>query len=495
MRLFGYAPKHGAAAGDTMPFFHNGIWHLFFSQPPVGAWEYVERARVSTAYLRSGDLVEWEIMPDAFGPGEHGECDGDGIWTGSVIEHEGVFHFFYTGYNRQSTSPQSICKATGTDLVTWKKSASNPLILPDQRWYETVDWRDPYVYRDDAARCFRMLISARLKSGPQFRRGCIATARSTDLEDWEVGPPLASSMLTHCPECPELFRLGNWWYLVESRYSERMQTVYRVAPTPDGPWESRKLDSLDGRRFYAAKSASDGERRVSFAWIPYRKFNIPENNWVWGGQLGSPRELVSLPDGTLTCRLPPEVGASYTEPVRYNLQPRLGDWTDGPCPSCHATGSFGYAFLAGPAHEDMLLDVEIETSPNTEAAGILIEPQGGTDLEAGFTLAIEPMKERVVFDRWPAAMDPLWDNLVLTERHGIRVSQEIDNPLVERPLAFTPENGRYRVQILRSGSAIECFVAGQVVASYRVYDMSSADTWGLFVQEGTATFRHLEFRK
>ena len=60
-------------------------------------------------------------MPDAFGPGEHGECDGDGIWTGSVIEHEGIFHFFYTGYNRQSTSPQTICKATSKDMKIWDK--------------------------------------------------------------------------------------------------------------------------------------------------------------------------------------------------------------------------------------------------------------------------------------------------------------------------------------------------------------------------------------
>ena len=105
------------------------------------------------------------------------------------------------------------------------------------------------------------------------------------------------------------------------------------------------------------------------------------------------------------------------------------------------------------------------------------------------------MKERVVFDRWPAAMDPLWDSLVLNERHGIEVSQEIDSPLVERPLAFTPEDGRYRVQILRNGSAIECFVAGQVVASFRVYDISNTDAWGLFVQEGAATFHDLKFRK
>ena len=495
MRLFGYAPERGAAAGDTMPFFHDGTWHLFFSQPPVGAWEYVERARVSTAYLRSDDLVNWEVMPDAFGPGEHGECDGDGIWTGSVIEHNGVFHFFYTGYSRRSASQQTICKATSTDLSNWKKSGANPLISPDPRLYETVDWRDPFVYRDDEAGCFKMLISARLKDGPEFRRGCVAVATSGDLENWDVGPPLASAMLTHCPECPEVFQLGEWHYLVESRYSERMQTVYRVAKYPDGPWESRKLDSLDGRRFYAAKSASDGDRRFSFAWIPFRKHHGAKNNWVWGGELGSPRELVSLPDGTLTCRLPPEVDRSYAVPLEHELCPVHGDWNRESNPRCDAAGTYAFAFLNGPGRDDVLLDVTIQPASNCEAVGILIEPQGGNHLESGYSLAIEPMKERVVLDRWPTAMDPLWDSLVLNERHGIYVGLEIDSPLVERPLAFTPEDGCYRVRVLRKGSAIECFVADQVVASFRMYDISNSEAWGLFVQEGSATFRDLSFRR
>ena len=434
-------------------------------------------------------------MPDAFGPGEHGDCDGDGIWTGSVINHNDAFHFFYTGYNRQSASPQTICKATSTDMANWQKSESNPLISPDSRWYETVDWRDPFVYWDDTAKCFRMLISARLKSGPQFRRGCIAVATSDNLDNWEVGPPLASSMLTHCPECPEIFRLGDWWYLVESRYSERMQTVYRVARSPKGPWESRRLDSLDGRRFYAAKSASDGNRRVCFAWIPFRKHHGARNSWVWGGELGSPREFVSLPDGTLTCRLLPEVDDSYASVVPHKLRPALGDWSDGAHTRCKVTGSFGYALVHGPGRDDVFLDVVIEPAAGTEAVGILIEPRGGDNLDGGYSLGIEPMKERVVFDRWPAAMDPLWDSLVLKERHGIEVSQEIESPLVERPLAFTPEDGRYRVQILRNGSAVECFVAGQVVASYRLYDHSKSDAWGLFVQEGSAGFHNLTFRK
>jgi beta-fructofuranosidase len=434
-------------------------------------------------------------MPDAFGPGSHGDCDGDGIWTGSVIEYEGVFHFFYTGYNRQSASPQTICKAISTDMRVWEKSGKNPLISPDSQWYETVDWRDPYVYRDEEEGCFKMLISARLKEGPQFRRGCIAVATSTDLENWVVQPPMVSSMLTHCPECPEIFKLGDWWYLVESRYSERMQTVYRVATSPDGPWESRKLDSLDGRRFYAAKSTSDGERRFSFAWIPFRKHHDPKRSWVWGGELGSPRELKSLADGTLVSQLPKEVNDSYATVVDCTVNPILGDWCIGDSLSCDAIGSYAYALLSGPNRDDVLLDVIIEPAENTEAVGVLIEPRGGDHLDSGYSLVLEPMKERVIFDRWPAAMDPLWDSLVLNERHGIEVALEIDNPLVERPLAFKPKDNRYRVQILRNGSAIECFVAEQVVASFRIYDISNTDAWGLFVQEGAATFHHLTFKK
>ena len=380
-------------------------------------------------------------------------------------------------------------------MKTWDKLGDNPLILPDPRWYETVDWRDPFVYRDEDAGCFKMLISARLKDGPQFRRGCIAVATSDDLDNWEVGPPLVSSMLTHCPECPEIFKLGDWWYLVESRYSERMQTLYRVAKSPEGPWESRKLDSLDGRRFYAAKSASDGDRRFSFAWIPFRKHHEAKNNWVWGGELGSPRELVSLPDGTLISRLPQEVDDSYASPVEHELRPMLGEWKMGDTPHCDATGAYAFAFLDGPGRDDVLLDVVIEPGANTEAVGVLIEPKGGDELESGYCLSIEPMKERVLFDRWPDAMDPLWDSLVLNERHNIEVRQEIDSPLVERPLAFTPEDGRYRVQILRKGQRLNASWPGGSSPHSGFTTMSDTDAWGLFVQEGAATFHDLTFRK
>ena len=189
----------------------------------------------------------------------------------------------------------------------------------------------------------------------------------------------------------------------------------------------------------------------------------------------------------------PEVAASYTDPVAHEFDARLGDWQVGDGIACDATGTWAHAFLRGPGRDDVLFEAVIEPGARTEAVGVLIEPRGGDNLDSGYVLAIEPMKCRVLFDRWPAAMDPLWDSLVLRERHGIEVSPEIESPLVERPLAFAPEDGRYRVQLLRRGSAVECFVAEQVVASFRVYETSDT-AWGLFVQEGTARFHGAAFR-
>ena len=167
---------------------------------------------------------------------------------------------------------------------------------------------------------------------------------------------------------------------------------------------------------------------MTFAWIPYRKHHEPQGDWVWGGQLGSPRELIAQKDGTLTVRLVPEVAASYKTSVAYNLNAQLGNWQqDGQDVTSDATGSYSYCYLTGLPREEVMLDTTIEISSGTQAVGVLLEPEG-EELSSGYYLAIEPLKERVVFDKWPVTMDPLWDSLVLTERHGISTRQEIDTP-------------------------------------------------------------------
>ena len=120
-------------------------------------------------------------------------------------------------------------------------------------------------------------------------------------------------------------------------------------------------------------------------------------------------------------RLVPEVDASYSVPVSHSFDPQLGNWNENADEiRCDATGTYAFTFLRGPGRDDVIFDVEIEPTSRTETVGILIGPQG-SDLETGYFLRIEPMKEQVVLDRWPTNMDPHWEGFVLNERHGIEV--------------------------------------------------------------------------
>ena len=147
---------------------------------------------------------------------------------------------------------------------TGKRTRDNPVLVADASRYEPADWRDPFGYYDDDNGRYTMLIAARLKKGLKDRRGCVAVAYSDDLDSWELGETLWAPQQAHCMECPETFSLGGYNYLVFSRYSGDAKTLYRVAK-PGGAWQARPLDALDGSKFYAAKSASDGERRITFA--------------------------------------------------------------------------------------------------------------------------------------------------------------------------------------------------------------------------------------
>jgi beta-fructofuranosidase len=485
--MFGYRPKIGTA-GDTMPFYWNGEWHIFFLATPENVWTVPGRAACRLGHIVSKDLVEWAELPDALEPGPEGSVDGNGIWTGSLIERNGCFYFFYTGYNHNAKYQQTICRAFSDDLISWTKDPDNPLLKSDETWYEPADWRDPFVYYDEDKGVYTMLIAARELSGPVDRRGCIAVAYSDDLNNWTIERPLWTPRQAHVMECPEYFTLGDSLYLVFSRYSGDAKTLYRVA-TPDGPWEARPLDSLDGSKFYAAKSAGDGNRRFTFAWIPQRKYDSTKEEFIWGGQFGSPREMTSLPDGTLTCRLPEEILKSYSKPQDFEFIPGFGQWHK--CDDelqCDARGTYGFGHLK-TVRADLMLELELVCVSNTMMAGILLEPEA--NMSQGHMLIIEPGRQRVSIRRWPVKWEPWWQNLTVgSPTLGPDMEREA---LVGQWLPSRPNDDKYQVRILRNGQLVECYVNDQVALTYRIYEQVE-NIFGCFVDQGVASFYRIAIR-
>src|SRR4051794_8764775 len=177
-------------------------YHMFFLQAPRALGDPDLRHRHATiGHAVSSDLSSWTVLPDALAPGVSGAWDDVATWTGSVIEHDGVWYMFYTGTSSaEDGRVQRIGLATSVDLATWTKYPGNPVMIADARWYEAVDplakgelaWRDPWVFRDPHGSGFHALATARSSSGPTHERGVIGHATSDDLVSWTIAPPLSS---------------------------------------------------------------------------------------------------------------------------------------------------------------------------------------------------------------------------------------------------------------------------------------------------------------
>ena len=182
----------------------DDTYHLFFLYASRALHDPDRRhLRAAIGHATSTDLVNWEQVPDALVHGDAGEFDQTATWTGSVIKGpEGDWFMFYTGTTQTPDGPliQQVGLATSTDLIHWVKDPRNPLVQADSRWYETLGgaapwtdehWRDPFVLADPGGNGWHLLITARANTGPYDDRGVIGHARSADLRNWDVQPPLS----------------------------------------------------------------------------------------------------------------------------------------------------------------------------------------------------------------------------------------------------------------------------------------------------------------
>lgn len=212
-------------------------YHIFYLQALRSLRD--ERLRhwhVSIGHALSQDLMDWQILPDALGPsvGDEEAFDSFTTWTGSIIQSKGEWYLFYTGSNKaEKGSIQRIGLATSSDLISWEKHPSNPLIETDARWYELLDlelwheqaWRDPWVFWHEGA--FHALITGRANQGPSDGRGVIAQARSFDLIQWDVLPPLTEPGDFGQMEVPQLIAINDGYYLLFSCGTEMLSTQGR----------------------------------------------------------------------------------------------------------------------------------------------------------------------------------------------------------------------------------------------------------------------------
>lgn len=180
-------------------------YHLYYLKAPRALGEPSQRhTKAVIGHATSYDLVDWQVHPDALLPSPRG-WDDLALWTGSVVRgDDGVWRMFYTALTTSrghAVRDQQLGVVESADLMTWHRALDRPVLVPDGRWYQTLDeepsasetWRDPFVFRDPDGAGWHMLVTARLKDRPRYDDGVLAHARSTDLHTWEVGPPVSGA--------------------------------------------------------------------------------------------------------------------------------------------------------------------------------------------------------------------------------------------------------------------------------------------------------------
>jgi len=461
-----YKPADGFV-GDVIPFYWDGVYHAFYLKAPLPPMRDGAN-HTPYAHLASRDLAHWEELPLAIEPGPPDAPDSVSCFTGALIERDGTFYLFYTGFPGEG-KPQTVCLATSADLINWKKDPRNPIIKADSRWYEAVDWRDPFPFWNEETGEYWMLLAAREKDGPDNRRGCIALMTSADLRSWEVKPPFWSPRLYYTHECPDLFPWDDYWVLVYSTFSERNVTHYRLSKSLAGPWLAPENDTFDGRAFYAAKTAGDGRRRYVFGWNPTREEECDEGDWQWAGHMVA-HEIRELNADGFTVAPPAAQSKLFAQDCALHFKSEIGDWRVASAVYTAEAGDGFAACTLGAMPEPAMIEAQITAQVGTRGCGLLLRCDA--DLERYYQIRWEPGRGRVLVDRWP--------------RPG-------DEPfMLERAIPGANAD-QLRLQVFVEGTVLVLYINDALALNCRMYNHAGGQL-GLFVSEGAAAFDHVTLR-
>lgn len=382
-RLF-YQPS-GTWFGDCMPFYENGQFHLFHQRDTRNPGVFGEPFGWSLA--RTSNFIDYEDLGEVI-PGGGDDAQDQFIYAGSVFRGADAYYAFYTGYNRtfadQGRPAQALMIATSTDLLHWTKT-DRAVVLPEPG-YDPNHWRDPFLFFDRGRQRYVLILGARKIQGQKVLTGRTVYFTSSDLQEWEFRGDFWAPDLYTMHEMPDLFQLGDYWYLLTTDYNDACKTVYRMSRSLEGPWAAPPDDAFDGRAYYAARSAADGEHRYLFGWVPTKENDDDTGAWQWGGTL-LVHELVQRADGTLGVALPGTVRAAL-----INSTPLQ----EGPIQLSRADG-LAETVLSPQLEPEVSVTATIRFSAGTRKISLRLRENPETG--EGYQFSLHPSCHQVRFDR------------------------------------------------------------------------------------------------
>lgn len=302
----------------------NNRYHLFYQYNPDGAYH----ANMHWGHAVSDDLIHWEDLPVAIAPTPN-SVDAGGIFSGSIVNHDGTPKMFYTGVNPDH-SIQTQCLATGDDdLVSWEKYAHNPIIAaPPDSMEQIRDFRDPFVWREDDT--WYMVVGSRIEGVG----GAALLYRSQNLTAWEYLNPLLVGDLARNGvmwECPNFFPLGDKRVLIISSHIGYTtgKVIYFVGEYKNFRFTPEVEGILDAGFYYAPLSHLDNQnRRILYGWLREARSVEQQKSAGWSGVQAIPRILTLDSKNRLLMNPAPELEKIRQEHHQFSA----GNITENPLP-------------------------------------------------------------------------------------------------------------------------------------------------------------------
>nr|WP_300864311.1 family 43 glycosylhydrolase [uncultured Acetatifactor sp.] len=470
-----YLPKDGVC-GDFIPYYNGKrkCYELYYLHDYRGC--HGEREGTPWKRITTTDMVhfteEGEVLPKGDQWSQDMFC-----YTGCVVEHDNRYHIYYTGHNyhfpEEGRHMEAVMHAVSADGVTWEKQPQDTFFAPDDRAeIERDDWRDPFVFYQEEEQKWWMLLCTRKKEGPSRRRGATGLLTSDDLVHWNYEGSYWDPHMCWCPECPELFSWGEYWYFIYSTFceTEGLQTYYRISRSPRGPWKNPGDNCFDGRAFYAGKTASDGKERYIFGWNPTKTGDVDEGIWQWGGNL-IVHKLRQEADGKLSVSMPEKIWEVCPEETNVSLRPLRGSYEEREdgfvLEEPSGTGSILVSGISGTC----IIAFDILFSRGTDSGGIMVKARG--EGAEGYYLRLEPGRNRFLFDR-----EPCYPH---------------EKAEIQRFVGIAAESW-HSVKVILDGTCLLAYLDDKYALSARMYDFDS-DKMLFFVNDGQARVRNLKVRE
>ena len=458
--------------GDPMPFYDakNSEFKVLYLQDYANNKAYCFHPYWG---LKTKDCSSYESLGEILSAGSNDFQQDAALGTGCCFynEADGLYYIYYTGENGKCTNRQVVMRATSPDFKTWTRDNLWQLNGPEYG-YNGFDFRDPQIFKGDDGK-FHMVIATRPQAGGN---GIFAEFVSADMKNWESAGSFPMVWDRFC-ECPDVFKMGDWWYLV---YSESFKTSWsrKVKYMMADSWENLKKcfndpganwpkdgreGVLDSRAFYAGKTASNGTDRYIWGWCPYRpvddidvrNINVGAgdgNEPKWGGALVC-HKVLQHEDGTLTLTAVPSLNNKYNKPQTVREMESKG-YANG-----KLTGEGAYVLYNRLGYHNHM-SFTVKTAGNTDKFGVSLFR--GSDSKKYYTMVFNPEGEN--------------DRKINMEQEGAEGKgfiEAVDSYKFQRPA-----DNVYNIDIYTDNSVFVIYVNDNICYTMRLYGIQK-NCWSI----------------